>query len=387
MEKNMRVRAEIDLDAVAFNMEVMRNKISPETKITAVIKADAYGHGAVEIAHLIEDYPNLWGFAVAAAEEGMQLRRSGIKKPILTLGYVFPECWADMIDYDIRFAVFDLETAEEISRLAGSLGKTAVIHIALDTGMSRIGFADTDESVEIVKKIAALPGVKIEGLFTHFARADEPSIAPAERQLARYNAFSEKLDAAGVAVPIHHTSNSAGIFRLKNANLSMVRAGITLYGLLPSDEVKDEVKPLMPVMRLVSHISYVKDLMPGAEISYGGTFKVEKPMRVATIPVGYADGYPRLLSNRGYVLISGKRAPILGRVCMDQFMVDVTDIPDAMRGDEAVLLGNQGEETITAEDIGAMSGRFNYELVCDITKRVPRHYMRSGRCISIKELV
>lgn len=387
MEKHMRVRAEIDLDAVAFNMEVMKNKIDPDTKITAVIKADAYGHGAVQIAHLIEDYPNLWGFAVAAAEEGMELRRSGIRKPVMLLGYAFSESWADMIDYDIRFAVFDYETAEGISRLAVSLGKKALIHIALDTGMSRIGFADTDESAAVVKKIAGLPGLTIEGLFTHFARADEPSIAPAERQLARYLAFSKKLDEAGVEVPIHHTSNSAGIFRMKNANLFMVRAGITLYGLLPSDEVREEVQPLKPVMKLVSHISYVKDLMPGAEISYGGTFKVEKPMRVATIPVGYADGYPRLLSNKGYVLIRGQKAPILGRVCMDQFMVDVTEIPGACRGDEVVLLGNQGAETITAEEIGALSGRFNYELVCDITKRVPRHYMRDGHCVSVKELV
>ncbi len=387
MEKNMRVRAEIDLDAVAFNMESMRQKISPETKITAVIKADAYGHGAVEIAHLIEDYPYVWGFAVAAAEEGMELRRNGIRKPILTLGYTFPECWPDMIDYDIRFTVFDYGTAEEISRLAGTLGKKAFVHIALDTGMSRIGFADTDASVEEVKKIAALPHLVIEGLFTHFARADEPSIAPAERQLSRYMAFSKKLDEAGVEIPIRHASNSAGIFRLKNANLSMVRAGITLYGLLPSDEVKDEVKPLKPVMRLVSHISYVKELSAGAEISYGGTFRTEKTMRVATIPVGYADGYPRLLSNKGHVLIRGRKAPILGRVCMDQFMVDVSDIPDAVRGDEAVLMGTQGEETITAEEIGALSGRFNYELVCDISKRVPRHYMREGKCISVRALV
>ncbi len=386
-EKHMRVRAEINLDAVTFNMKQMESRIDPETQITAVIKADAYGHGAVQIAHLLENDPCLWGFAVAAAEEGMELRRNGIRKPILLLSYAFSESWADMIDYDIRFAVFDYEAAEGISRQAVSLGKKALVHLAVDTGMSRIGFADTDESVETIKKIAGLPGIRIEGLFTHFARADEPSIAPAERQLERYNVFSRKLDEAGVVVPIHHASNSAGIFRLKNANLSMVRAGITLYGLLPSDDVREEVQPLMPVMRLVSHISYVKDLLPGAEISYGGTFTVRKPMRVATIPVGYADGYPRQLSNKGSVLIRGRRVPILGRVCMDQFMVDVTDIPGAARGDEVVLLGSQGSETITAEEIGALSGRFNYELVCDITKRVPRHFMRDGRTVSMRELV
>ena len=386
-ESHMRVRAEIDLDAVIFNMEAMKAKIDPETKITAVIKADAYGHGAVQIAHLLENDPCLWGFAVAAAEEGMELRNNGIRKPILLLSYAFSESWADMIDYDIRFAVFDYEAAAGISGLAVSLGKKARIHIALDTGMSRIGFRDTDESAEIVKKIAALPGIEIEGLFTHFARADEPSIAPAERQLARYMAFSEKLETAGVDVPVHHVSNSAGIFRMRNANLSMVRAGITLYGFLPSDDVREEVQPLKPVMRLVSHISFVKELIPGAEISYGGTFKVEKPMRVATIPVGYADGYPRMLSNKGCVLIRGRRAPIVGRVCMDQFMVDVTEIPEAVRGDEAVLMGAQGEETITAEEIGALSGRFNYELVSDITRRVPRHFLRGGRTVSVRTLV
>ncbi|MCR5294927.1 MAG: alanine racemase [Lachnospiraceae bacterium] len=387
MEQFQRIRAEIDLDALAFNFDTMYRKLSPGAKLAAVIKADGYGHGALEIARLLEDRPYLWGFAVAAAEEALELRRGGIKKPIMLLSYAFCESWKDMIEQDIRFTVFDLDTAAGISDLAVKLGKEAYIHIALDTGMSRIGFADNTRSIQEIKTISVLPSIVIEGLFTHFAQADEPSIAPAQSQLERYLDFSDKLKKDGVRIPIRHTSNSAGIFRLKEAHLDMARAGITLYGLLPSDEIAEEVKGILPVMRLVSHISFVKDLSPGSKVSYGGTFTADKEMRVATIPVGYADGYPRLLSGKGHVLIRGKRAGILGRVCMDQFMVDVTEIEGAARGDEVVLLGSQGEEFISAEQLGALSGRFNYELVCDIGKRVPRCFMAGGKCIGVRKTV
>ena len=362
MKKYSRVRAEIDLDAVRFNFESMKNNLTPGTKMAAVIKADGYGHGAVQIARLIQGFDYIWGFAVATAEEAMQLRTKGISKPIMLLGYAFEESYEDLIDYDIRACVFEEATARALSACASSLGKTAIIHFALDTGMSRIGFADTAESVETIKRIAALPNIRVEGLFTHFARADELSITPAITQMKRY-------------------TRSAGIIRLQSANADMVRAGITVYGLYPSDEVETEPVPLRPVMSLISHISYVKTLEPGAEISYGGTYKVTETKRVATIPVGYADGYPRQLSNKGYVLIHGRKAPILGRVCMDQFMVDVTDIPEAAQEDEVVLVGTQGDEHISVEELGSLSGRFNYEFVCDIGKRVPRCFMKNGICV------
>ena len=387
MKKYSRIRADIDLDAVLYNFENMKANIRPGCKITAVIKADGYGHGSVQIAELMEPYDYMWGFAVAAADEAFRLRRAGIRKPIMLLGYTFDEFYEDLIRENVRICVFDYDTAAKVSDAAFTAKKKAIIHIALDTGMSRIGFRDNDASVAEIVKIAKLPNIEIEGLFTHFARADEVSIDPAVRQLERYNAFAEKVEKAGVDIPIHHVSNSAGIIRLREANKDMVRAGITVYGLMPSADVETDIVPLKPVMSLVSHISYVKNIEAGDEVSYGGTFKAEKTMRVATIPVGYADGYPRMLSGKGYVLIKGRKAPILGRVCMDQFMVDVTDIEGVTRGDEVVLLGKQGDERITAEELGDISGRFNYELVCDISKRVPRNFIYEGRIIEQSECI
>ena len=387
MKKYSRIRADIDLDAVLYNFENMKANIRPGCKITAVIKADGYGHGSVQIAELMEPFDYMWGFAVAAADEAFRLRRAGIRKPIMLLGYTFDEFYEDLIRENVRICVFDYDTAAKVSDAAFTAKKKAIIHIALDTGMSRIGFRDNDASVAEIVKIAKLPNIEIEGLFTHFARADEVSIDPAVRQLERYNAFAEKVEKAGVDIPIHHVSNSAGIIRLREANKDMVRAGITVYGLMPSADVETDIVPLKPVMSLVSHISYVKDIEAGDEVSYGGTFKAEKTMRVATIPVGYADGYPRMLSGKGHVLIKGRKAPILGRVCMDQFMVDVTDIEGAKRGDEVVLLGKQGDERITAEELGDISGRFNYELVCDISKRVPRNFIYEGRIIEQSECI
>ena len=387
MNKYSRVRADIDLDAVLYNFENMKANIRPGCKITAVIKADGYGHGSVQIAELMEPYDYMWGFAVAAADEAFRLRRAGIRKPIMLLGYTFDEFYEDLIRENVRICVFDYDTAVKVSDAAFTAKKKAIIHIALDTGMSRIGFRDNDASVAEIVKIAKLPNIEIEGLFTHFARADEVSIDPAVRQLERYDAFAEKVEKAGVDIPIHHVSNSAGIIRLREANKDMVRAGITVYGLMPSADVETDIVPLKPVMSLISHISYVKNIEAGDEVSYGGTFKAEKTMRVATIPVGYADGYPRMLSGKGHVLIKGRKAPILGRVCMDQFMVDVTDIEGATRGDEVVLLGKQGDERITAEELGDLSGRFNYELVCDISKRVPRNFIYEGRIIEQSECI
>ena len=379
MKKFDRVRAVVSLDAIAHNFEEMKKNITDGTKIVAVIKADGYGHGAEAIARLVENYDYIWGFAVATAEEALQLKRAGIKKPVLILGLVFEEYYRELIDHEVCMTVCEYETAQKLSEEAVRQGKNVHIHIGLDTGMSRIGFADSPESVEEIRKISELQNVEIEGMFTHFARADETDVTPAVDQLNRYLAFVGLLDKAGIEIPLKHCSNSAGIIRMKEANLNMVRAGITSYGIYPSAEVERDIVRLIPAMELKSHVTYVKDLEPGAAVSYGGTYVADKKLRVATIPVGYADGYPRTLSGKGWVLIHGKKAPILGRVCMDQFMVDVTEIPDVKNGDEVTLIGKDGDEFISIETFGDMSGRFSYEFACDISKRVPRVYIKDGK--------
>ena len=379
MKKYSRVKAYVSLDAIAHNFAEMKKKLPKDSKMIAVIKADGYGHGAAAIAKMTETYDYLWGFATATAEESLELRACGIKKPILILGLIFEEYYEEMIEHDVRMTVSEWHSAKLISEAAVRLGKTAKIHLALDTGMSRIGFKDTKESVQVIQKIAALPNIEIEGLFTHFARADEMDRSPALVQLERYQRFSAWLMEAGVEIKIHHTANSAGIMRIPEAYLNVVRAGITIYGIYPSDEVEKELLDIRPAMELKSRISYIKNLEAGAAVSYGGTFVAEKEMRVATIPVGYADGYPRKLSNKGWVLIHGKKAPILGRVCMDQFMVDVSEIPEAKLGDEVTLMGRDGAEMLSVDTLGELSGRFPYEFVCCIAKRVPRIYIKDGK--------
>lgn len=369
-----RVYAAIDLAAVRYNMESMHRNLAPDTKIAAVIKTDAYGHGALRIAEAIEDLPYLWGYAVATADEAYALVADGRKKPILILGISFAEQFERIVREEIRPAVCSIETAEELSAVAVRLGKTCRIHIKIDTGMNRIGFPADEKSAETIAQISALPNITIEGIFTHFARADEPSKEPAYRQLALFQRITAALEARGVDIPLKHCSNSAGIVEIPDANLDMVRAGITLYGLWPSEEVSRDIIDLKPVMSLKSHISFLKTLKPGEAVSYGGTYVTRTERRIATIPVGYGDGYARGLSNRGEVLIRGRRAPICGRVCMDQFMADVTDIPEVKVGDPVTLLGTDGAERITMEELGRLSGRFNYEFACLITPRVPRIY-------------
>ncbi len=379
MEKYSRVKALISLDAVEYNFEQMKKNIKEGTKIVAVIKADAYGHGAVPIARMIQEYDYIWGFATATAQEALQLRRAGIRKPVLVIGLVFEEYYEKLVENEIRMAVCDYETARKFDEAAKKKGKKGLIHLAVDTGMTRIGFKDDKECLEEIRCIYELSDVRIEGLFTHFARADEYDRSPAMVQLKRYLDFAELLEKNGIHIPLHHCSNSAGIIRVPEANMDMVRAGITIYGIYPSDEVEKDIVKLKPVMELKSHVSYVKDVQPDTEVSYGGTFVTSRPTRMATIPVGYADGYPRQLSGKGWVLIHGKKAPICGRVCMDQFMVDVTEISDVKAGDEVTLLGRDGDEFISADTLGDLSGRFSYEFVCDINKRVPRIYLKDGK--------
>lgn len=383
--KYSRVCAEIDMDAIAENFRVMHEAIRPETKMVAVIKTDGYGHGAVPIAQMIQPEDYIWGFAVATMTEAMILRKNQITKPVLILGYTFEEDYEDLIRYEIRPVVFKLDMAKELSQAAVQLKKTLSIHIGLDTGMSRIGFSDTEESIETIREIASLPGIKIEGMFTHFAKADELDKTSANRQFERYMHFAHRLEEAGVVIPLKHVSNSAALMELPDMNLNLVRAGISIYGIYPSAEVSRDSMKLTPAMSLRSRIVYIKEIETGTQISYGGTFTATHPMRIATIPVGYGDGYPRMLSNKGCVLIRGKRAKILGRICMDQFMVDVTDIPEAKELDEVILVGRQGSEEITVDELGDLCGRFSYEFICDIGKRVPRIYTKNHEVYLVRD--
>ncbi len=374
MEKHSRVCAEISLSAVEHNFRSMRANLKDGVRMIAVVKTDAYGHGAEKIAHLVEDYDYIWGFAVATVEEGVRLRLAGIRKPILILGFTFPEDYETIVTQGLRPAVFKLSMARQLNEAAGKAGVIAPVHIAVDTGMGRIGLQPDEESADTAAAIAALENLRIEGLFTHFARADEADKESAMLQFRRYMRFCDLLKERGVEPEIRHISNSACIMELPRFHLDAVRAGITIYGIYPSDEVDRTKLDLRPVMALKSRITFIKEVPEGFPVSYGGTFVTSRPSRIATVPVGYGDGYPRLLSNKADVLIRGHRAPIVGRVCMDQLMVDVTGI-EAEEFDEVTLLGRDGAEEITVDELGRLSGRFPYEFVCDITPRVPRVYV------------
>lgn len=378
MNNYNRVCANIDLDAIRNNLYAIKALLAPCTRIIAVIKTDAYGHGAVPIAKTIQQEDCLFGFAVATAEEAFELRQNGITKPILILGYVFPEHYPMLVAQNIRPAVFTLETARQLSQAAQACKQDIPVHIKIDTGMSRIGMQADAQSADVIAQIASLPHILTEGMFTHFARADETDKTAACSQLSQFIHMIRLTKQAGVYIPYCHCSNSAAIIDLPQANMDLVRAGIILYGLWPSDEVQKDRIRLQPALELVSHIVYVKRLEAGRSVSYGGTYTATEPRIIATIPVGYGDGYPRSLSNKGYVLIRGQRAPILGRICMDQFMVDVTDIPDATTGDRVILAGKDGAQTLTLEELGDLSGRFNYEFACGLSKRVPRVFYKNG---------
>lgn len=372
MKEYSRTYADVDLGAIRHNIIETRKKIKDGTKIMAVVKADAYGHGAVKVSHALDDLVDAYG--VAMMEEALELRQSGISKMILILGFTGSEWYPELVENHISQTVYTWEMAEGLNEAAEKLGKKAMVHIKLDTGMGRIGFAPTEENVMAVKRIAELPYLELEGIFTHFARADEETDQPIKEPFRRYMSFVTQLDRAGVHIPVRHVSNSAAIINFPEGNLDMVRSGITTYGLYPSGLVPKDRIHLKPAMQWRSVISYVKEIEAGTSVSYGGTFTSEKPMKVATVPVGYADGMKRDLSNKGRVLIHGRYADILGRVCMDQFMVDVTEIPGVSEGDEVTIFGRDGDREIPVEEIADLSHSFNYEFVCSITKRVPRKY-------------
>ena len=377
LEKYQRVYAAVDLTAIRENMERMHKNLQSGTLMIGVIKTDGYGHGAIPIGKELEKMDYVFGYAVATAEEAFSLREAGLQKPILILGYTFPYCYEELIEQDIRPAVFRTDTLRKLDDCARRLGKKAMVHIKVDTGMSRVGIRRDEEGLSFMRCLSEMSNIDVEGIFTHFARADEQDKRSAREQLAQFTGFVEEAERIlDRTIPIKHCSNSAGILTLPEANLSLVRAGITLYGLSPSAQVSRELLSLRPALSLKSHLVYVKEVEAGTPVSYGGTYVTKERTRIATVPVGYGDGYPRSLSNRGYVLIRGQRAPILGRVCMDQFMVDVTAIPEACEGDEVTLIGTDGGEEITMELLGELSGRFNYELACDLGKRIPRVYLK-----------
>ncbi len=383
-KRYFRVTANIDLDAICNNITNTRKLVGNTTRIMAIIKADGYGHGAIPIAKAL-DQIGVDAFGIAILEEGIELRRAGIKKPLLILGYTPKEQFKELVRFDITPTIFESCTAEELSKEALKQNKTANIHIKLDTGMSRIGFSDKIESIEEIKKIASMKGIRIEGIFSHFACADETDKTSAINQLKRYLSFVKQLEAEGIFIPVKHIANSAGIIDLPEAQLDMVRSGISTYGLYPSEEVNKNKIELKPAMEIKTHISYVKEVDAGVGVSYGSTYITTDKTTIATIPVGYGDGYPRLLSSKGRVLVHGKSAPIIGRVCMDQFMVDVTKIDNVKQGDVVTLLGKDGDQFISAEEIAEMAYSFNYELICNVGKRIPRIYYRKGKVVEVKE--
>ncbi len=377
MRPYTRVYAAVDLDAVEKNMEAMKAGLTEGTAIMGIVKTDGYGHGAVPVAKAIDSYVSAYG--VATIDEAINLRKHGITKPVLILGVTHESHNEELIRYEIRSAVFQKKQALALSQTAVSMGRPALIHLALDTGMSRIGMKAHEASADLAMEISRLPGIVVEGIFTHFARADETDKTSAGKQLKEYLDFVKLLESRGLQIPIKHISNSAGIIDMKEANCDMVRAGISIYGLYPSDEVDKKNIRLHPAMELKSCITCIRTIEPGTAVSYGGTFVAVRPTVVATVPVGYGDGYPRSLSGKGRVLIRGKSAPILGRVCMDQMMVDITEIPEAEEDDEVTLMGRDGSEEITAEELARLGEGFHYEIICCIGKRIPRVYIKNGK--------
>lgn len=385
MKTYSRVFAEINLNAILHNMEKMHELLQKDTKIMGVIKTDGYGHGAVPIGKELEKLDYTWGYATATVEEAEILRRNGLQKPILVLGASFPEQYQTMAELEIRVNVYSLEQAKRMEEAAAKMNKKIMVHAKIDTGLSRLGFQVTEETADEIAQISKMPHIIMEGIFTHFAKSDAKDKTMAEEQMTAFAKMKAMLEERKVEIPLIHCSNSAAIIDMPEANMSVVRAGISLYGMWPSDEVKKENIDLTPVMSLKSHIVFLKELEKGRTISYGATYETTGKQRIATIPIGYGDGYPRSLSNKGYVLIHGKKAPICGRICMDQFMVDVTGIPEAQEGDLVTLVGKDNGTEITMEEIGDLSGRFNYEFACDLGKRIPRVYMKDGKVVETKD--
>ena len=383
MDKIMRpVWAEIDLDILANNMRNIK-KLAGNKEVMAVVKADAYGHGALDVAPcLLENGASR--LAVAMLTEAVELRNNNITAPIMILGYTPLYLGEELINYDIEQTIYDLDYAKELSSLALSLNKKAKVHIALDTGMGRIGFLPTDESFKAICEICTLDGLDVIGIFTHFSSSDEKDKDYTQYQFNQIYDFINKLEDAGVNIPLKHASNSAAIIDLPNTYLDAVRAGIILYGYYPSNEVEKENLSIKPALTLKARIAHVKELESGMYISYNRTFKTSRKSKIATIPIGYADGYIRTLKHEAKVIVNGQLAPIVGNICMDQFMIDVTYIDDVKPGDEVILLGESNEIKFNADNLAKCMDSINYEVLCLLKKRVPRAYIKNGEIIHVK---
>lgn len=379
-----RTYVKINLDAIEYNINNILKRIQPDAKLLAVVKADAYGHGAVEISKFIQDKCDFLG--VACVDEAMELVEANIKKPILVLGYVSPSEYETVVKYGIRIPIFTYETAKALSQEAVKQNKCMPFHFCIDTGMSRIGFQATKDNADLCKQITLLPGIKAEGIFSHFATADERDLTKTKKQQELFKSFIKMLEERNVKVPIKHLNNSAGIMMLDEC-FDMVRSGIVTYGLYPSQEVDKSKLQLKPAMEWKTHISFIKTLEKGREISYGGTYITNSDTVVATVPVGYADGYPRCLSNIGKVIVNKKYAPIIGRVCMDQFMIDITGIDGVNIENEVTLIGRDGDAVLTMEEVSGNAHSFNYELSCKIARRVPRVYYKDDKEIKTNNYI
>ena len=373
MNRYLRCYAEISLEAIGHNIREVKKRLPEGVKLLGVVKANAYGHGAVPVASYLENQVDY--FATATIEEAVELRENGISAPILILGYVSPSQYGDLVEYDITQTIDSYAQALALEKEAARQNRKAKAHLAVDTGMTRIGFHVTEHDADEAAKIADLPHIELEGMFTHFSCADQEDKTYCSMQMEKYDKMTALLAERGVTIPLRHICNSAGIMEFDDHRFEMVRSGIITYGIYPSEEVKKERLDLIPALSWKSHVIHVKEVGPGIGVSYGATYVTEKPMtRIATVSAGYADGYPRALSNQGCVLIHGKKAPIIGRICMDQMMVDVTDIPDVQVEDVVTLVGTDGDETITIEEIANPAARFDYEMLCDISSRVTRVY-------------
>ncbi|WP_032122365.1 alanine racemase [Clostridium amazonitimonense] len=386
MDKIIRpVWAEVNLDAIEYNMKKIR-EITTGKEIIAVIKADAYGHGAVDVAPvLLENGASR--LAVAVITEAIELIDNNIKSPIIILGYTPIEFGDYLVNYNIEQTVYDLEYAKELSKIALSLGKKAKIHIALDTGMGRIGFLPDDKSFNDILEICSLEGIEVEGLFTHFSSSSEKNKEYTYEQFSKFQDFNRRLLDIGINISLKHAANSGAIIDLEDTYLDGVRAGIILYGYYPSYEVNKENLNLKPALTIKTKVSHVKKLDEDMYISYGRTFKAHKDSIIATLPIGYADGYLRGLSGKAKVIINGKFAKVVGTICMDQCMIDVTDIGQVKVGDEVIILGEEGSLKFDADDIGDIIGTINYEILCMIKQRIPRVYIKNNEIISIRNYI
>lgn len=375
MKNYHRICAEINLGNIYHNISQIRKKFDKDVHIMPVIKADGYGHGAVQSAQVLEKKAD--AFAVAVIEEAKELRSAGITKPIMILGTLPSARYEEALANDVIIPIYTEEMAKLLSDAAKNMNKLARTHLAIDTGMHRIGMKCNNEGIELVKKIMSYDGIEVSGIFSHFATADYADKAFSDVQWERFRIFCEDLEKEGIKIPCKHICNSAAIMDMPKMAGNLVRPGIITYGLYPSDEVNKSALDLRPAMELKSHISFVKEVKAGCGISYGQTNVSDKDRIIATVPVGYADGYPRLLSDKGRVIIRGEYAPIVGRICMDQFMVDVTHIPDVSIEDTVTLMGKDGNCYIGAEEIAHHAMTINYEIICGIGKRVPRVYVNN----------